>query len=77
MSEANPAPKAPRAVKRLLNSNKPVGDHDAVARGGTEVTPHQAEKIIGQLKEEAREDAKGGADKENAVEKVLGELTGQ
>jgi hypothetical protein len=40
------------------------------------VTPHQAEKLLRRLKEEAREDAKDHGDKAGAVEKIVGELTG-
>jgi hypothetical protein len=60
----------------LLESSSSGGQGSAVGAGGTEVTPHQAEKILRQLGEEAREDAKDHSDKGGAVEKILGELTG-
>jgi hypothetical protein len=60
----------------LLESSSSGGQGSPVGAGGTEVTPHQAEKILRQLSEEAREDAKDHGDKDGAVENILGELTG-
>lgn len=74
--EATSPPKPHPAIERLLESSGSGGQGPPAGTGGTEVTPHRAEKLLHRLKEEAREGAKDHGAKEGAVEKILGELTG-
>jgi hypothetical protein len=68
-SGAEPTHKFHPAIEQLVGAGKPGGP------GGAVPSSLQAEKVLRRLKEEASEDAKNHGDKEDGVERVLGELT--